>query len=153
MPTEREIDDQMIDLRRALPLFSRALRLRCPNCGARRIFASWTRLRQQCPQCGLRLNRGESDYFIGAYLVILVAVELLVAGMLAVILVATYPATPWTLLEWAAVILSVLGALGCYPLAQVLWLAADLWLRPLTAQELDWHRSGGASHDHDLSHL
>ena len=51
----------------------RAVARRCPNCGASGIFASYTELRQSCPTCGLRLQRGESDYFIGAYLLNLVA--------------------------------------------------------------------------------
>jgi uncharacterized protein (DUF983 family) len=151
--TERQIDEQMVDVGRAVPLFWRAMRLRCPNCGSRGIFASWAQLRPVCPQCGLRLNRGEHDYFIGAYLVNLVAVELLVALLLAVFIVVTYPATPWTTLEWTAVLLSLVGAFACYPLAQVLWLAADLWLRPLTPQELDWHRAGGTTSADDLPHL
>lgn len=142
-PTARQIDDQIVDVHRALPLLGRALRARCPNCGGRSIFASWSRLRAHCPTCGLRLDRGESDYFIGAYLVNLVAIELLVALLGAIVVVTTYPRVPWTGLEWAAVALSVVGAIACYPLSQVLWLAADLWLRPLTPQEMDWHRSGG----------
>lgn len=152
-PTERQIDEQIMDVRRAVPLFWRASRLRCPNCGARGIFASWTELRPECSGCGLRLNRGEPDYFIGAYLVNLVAVELLIAVLLAVVVVVTYPTTPWTTLEWSAVVLSLVGAIACYPLAQVFWLAADLWLRPLTSQELAWHRAGGASSAHDLPHI
>src|SRR5579871_6075790 len=139
MTSERQIDEQMVDVRRAVPLYWRAIRLRCPNCGARGIFASWSRLRPQCPQCGLRLNRGESDYFIGAYLVNLVAVELLIAALLAVVLVVTYPRTPWNALEWGAVVLSLIGAFACYPFSQVLWLATDLWLRPVTPAELAWH--------------
>ena len=151
--SERQIDEQIVDIHRAVPLFWRATRLRCPNCGSRGIYASWARLRPNCPTCGLRLNRGEHDYFIGAYLVNLVAVELLVALLLAVFVVVTYPATSWTTLEWSAVLLSLVGAFACYPLAQVFWLAADLWLRPLTPQELEWHRTGGASDAHDLPHL
>jgi len=153
MPTSRQIDEQIVDVRRALPLVWRAVRLRCPNCGAPGIFASWMRLRAQCPRCGLRLNRGESDYFIGAYLVNLVAVELLVAFLLGLVVVLTFPKTPWTALEWGAVVLSLVGALACYPFAQVLWLAADLWLRPLTPQELEWHRGGGRKGGEDLPHL
>jgi uncharacterized protein (DUF983 family) len=152
-PSARQIDDQIMDVRRALPLFGRALRARCPNCGGRSIFVSWTRLRASCPTCGLRLNRGESDYFIGAYLVNLVAIELLVATLGAIVVITTYPRTPWTGLEWGAIALSVVGAVACYPLSQVLWLAADLWLRPLTPEEMEWHRSDGARRPDDLAQL
>jgi uncharacterized protein (DUF983 family) len=149
----RQLDDQMLDPRRAVTLFARAARLRCPNCGGPGVFESWLKLRPKCPTCGLRLDRGEADYFIGAYLINLVGVELAIAALLAVVVVVTYPRTPWTALEWAAVVLSLLGAFACYPFAQVLWLAADLWLRPLTPQELDWHRRPTAATSEDLPQL
>ena len=49
-------------------LLTRALRLRCPHCGGSGIFAGFFALQPQCPGCGLRLERGEGDYFVGAYL-------------------------------------------------------------------------------------
>jgi uncharacterized protein (DUF983 family) len=93
----------------------RALLRRCPNCGARGIFAGYIALRERCPRCGLRLHRGENDYFIGAYLLNLVAVELIFAGLLALIFVATYPDTPWALLQWGGLVLMLAGAVLCYP--------------------------------------
>ena len=89
-----------LDPRRALRLLGRALRLRCPNCGGGAIFLSFGRLRPDCPTCGLQLDRGESDYFLGAYLFNLVAVELLFAGALLVVMLATWPSPPWDLLQW-----------------------------------------------------
>ena len=67
---------------RASRVLWRGLRLRCPNCGKGEILASWFALRERCPYCGLVLDRGESDYFLGAYLVNLVAVELIVTAVL-----------------------------------------------------------------------
>jgi uncharacterized protein (DUF983 family) len=131
----------------------RAMLRRCPNCGARGIFASYAKLRPHCPRCGLRLHRGESDYFIGAYLLNLVAVELLFAAVLGVVIVATYPNTPWTLLQWGGVALMIAGAVLCYPFATALWLAADLIFRPLSERELEWHRRGGAEGDQELPHV
>ena len=130
----------------------RALIRCCPNCGSRGIFSSFTTLRETCPSCGLRLRRGESDYFIGAYLLNLVAVEILFALLLGGVVIATYPDTPWTLLQWGAIVLILGGAVICYPFAVSLWLAADLILRPLTDQELAWHREGGSA-DRELPHL
>jgi uncharacterized protein (DUF983 family) len=133
-------------------LVLRALARRCPNCGAPGIFRSYTELRDTCPNCGLRLHRGESDYFIGAYLLNLVAVELLFALLLGVVVIVTYPDTPWTLLQWSGMALIILGAVICYPITKSLWLAADLMFRPMTEQELDWHRAGGKA-DRELPHL
>jgi uncharacterized protein (DUF983 family) len=133
-------------------LVLRALARRCPNCGSRGIFATYTELRESCPTCGLRLHRGESDYFIGAYLLNLVAVEILFAILLAVVVIATYPDTPWTALEIGGLALMIFGAVICYPFSKALWLAADLVFRPMTEEELSWHREGGPA-DRQLPHL
>lgn len=136
-----------------LTMILRALGRRCPNCGARGIFRGWTELRESCPACGLRLMRGEPDYFIGAYLLNLVAVELLFAALLAGVVIATYPDVPWTALQWTGIALLLIGAVGCYPFAKSLWLAADLIFRPLSEKELAWHRRGGREGDEELPHL
>src|SRR5205085_6970519 len=130
----------------------RALMLRCANCGSPRIFSSYTELRPNCPRCGLRLHRGESDYFIGAYLLNLVAVEILFALLLATVVIVTYPDTPWAAIQWGGIALMIFGAVICYPFAKALWLAADLIFRPMTEEELAWHREGGSA-DRELPHL
>ena len=136
----------------AAKMLLRALMRRCPNCGAPGIFAGYTKLKERCPNCGIRLQRGESDYFIGAYLVNLVAVELLFAFMLAVSVVVTYPNTPWRLIQWGGVVLMLAGALICYPFAVALWLAADLIFRPMSPEERAWHQCGGKENE-GLPHL
>jgi uncharacterized protein (DUF983 family) len=145
----------MTDPRPSAPtMIVRALLRRCPNCGGRGIFAGYTTLRERCPQCGLRLQRGESDYFIGAYLLNLVAVDLLLAGVLGAIVIATYPRTPWVLIQWGGLGLMLAGAVLCYPFAKALWLAADLIFRPVSAQEMEWHRRDGTMDDGgSLPHL
>lgn len=132
----------------------RALLRRCPNCGGHGIFEGYTKLRERCPRCGLRLHRGESDYFIGAYLLNLVAVEILFALVLGAIFVATYPDVPWALLQWGGLVLMIAGAVLCYPFSKAIWLAADLIFRPVSPEELEWHRRGGTLDDRDeLPHL
>ncbi|HEU4629626.1 MAG TPA: DUF983 domain-containing protein [Gemmatimonadaceae bacterium] len=125
-----------LDLRRALRHAGRALCLRCPHCAGRGLFLSPLRLRPDCPSCGLALDRGEPDYFLGAYVLNLMAVEALFAAVLVIVLVATWPSPPWTLLQYGAAALMVLGAVVCYPFAKVLWIAVDLTLRPVTPAEL-----------------
>ena len=63
-------------------LLWRAIRLRCPHCGGGGLFESFFKIKKQCPTCGLRLERGESDYFVGAYLFNLIAVELILFAMM-----------------------------------------------------------------------
>ncbi|MCU0649564.1 MAG: DUF983 domain-containing protein [Gemmatimonadaceae bacterium] len=122
----------------------RALRLSCPNCGARPIFARFGVLASRCGRCGLRPERGEGDYFIGAYLINLIAVELLLALCVLVVVVSTWPSPPWTVLMWVSAVLMLGGAVACYPFAKTLFLAVDLIIRPLSPEEMAWHWDDGA---------
>ncbi len=131
-------------------MLSRALRLSCPNCGARPIFARFGTLVHQCPQCGLRPERGEADYFIGAYLINLIAVELLLALCVLSVVLLTWPTPPWTLLTWVSAALMLSGAIVCYPFSKTLFLAVDLIIRPLSPEELVWHWDDGTPGDRVL---
>src|SRR5258705_5225043 len=111
-------------------LLGRALLLRCPNCGGGRLFEGFFQIKQRCPTCGMLLERGESDYFLGAYTLNLIAVEILLALGFLVVMVATWPNPPWDALQYGGVILSILGAVFCYPFAKTTWLAFDLMFRP-----------------------
>jgi uncharacterized protein (DUF983 family) len=115
---------------RAARMVGRALRRRCPNCGGPRIFRNYLQQRDACPHCHLRLDRGEADFFIGAYTINLIAAELLVvlSGVVAAIL--TWPDVPWDALTVALVLLMVLAPAAFYPLSRQLWLAFDLIFRP-----------------------
>jgi len=120
------------DISRQSPwrLLGRALLLRCPNCGHGRLFTGFFKMRERCPKCGILLERGESDYFIGAYTLNLIAVEVLLAGAFLLVVVATWPNPPWESLQYGGVVLSILGAVLCYPFAKTIWLAVDLTFRP-----------------------
>ncbi|MDQ6770358.1 MAG: DUF983 domain-containing protein [Gemmatimonadota bacterium] len=87
-------------------------------------------MKERCPNCGILLERGESDYFIGAYTLNLVAVEILLALVFLVVVVMTWPNPPWMALQYGGVVLSILGAVLCYPFAKTTWLAVDLIFRP-----------------------
>ena len=43
----------------------RAIRLRCPRCGATELFRGWFRMAEACVLCGLRFERAQG-YFVGA---------------------------------------------------------------------------------------
>lgn len=87
-------------------------------------------MRPQCPTCGLELDRGESDYFYGAYLLNFVAAELVPVIVFVVSLIATWPDPPWNLLTAITVVLAVICPILLYPTTKALWLAIDLMLRP-----------------------
>src|SRR3954466_15098269 len=117
-------------LRRALRLFGRASRLRCPNCGGGPIFRSWFRMRPYCPVCGIPLEREESGYQVGAYMFNIVASELLFAVLFIAVLVVTWPDPPWKVLQYGGVALMVLAPFLFYPFSKTVFLAFDLVFRP-----------------------
>lgn len=43
----------------------RAIRLRCPLCGAGRLYASWFKMRPECPVCQAKFER-EAGFFLGS---------------------------------------------------------------------------------------
>ena len=128
-----------IGFRARLAMIVRALTLRCPHCGARGILESWFKLKERCPRCKLHLHRDEGDYFLGAYTIMLITVELVFAiGFLAVLLI-TWPNPPWEAIQWVGVVVLSAGVLIAYPFAKTLFLAIDLIFRPVASAELGWY--------------
>lgn len=114
----------------SLVVLARAFTRRCPNCGGRNVFRSYHRHRDACPDCGIRLDRGESDFFIGAYTLNLIAAELLVVAGGLTVLVTTWPDVPWDLLMYGLAALMIAAPVVLYPFSRQLWLATDLIFRP-----------------------
>ena len=125
---------------RVLRLLGRGIRLRCPHCGEGRLRESWLQLRFKCPECGLRTDRGEQDFFNGGMMWNIVFSEgaLLASALLVGIL--TWPDVPWTALQWFGIALMIIVPFVFYPFSLGFWLANDIWIRPLTREELSWHR-------------
>ena len=117
----------------------RALTLRCPHCGSRGVLASWFRLKERCPRCKLHLHREEGDYFLGAYMLMLMAMEILFAFGFLVVLLITWPNPPWTAIQWVGGVVLFGGVLLAYPFSKILWLAIDLMFRPVISSELGWN--------------
>ncbi len=122
-------------LGRTATLCGRALRRRCPVCGQGRLFHGWIHMLRRCPVCGLILERGEVDYFIGAYMLNLIIAELIVVALMLVVLFLTWPLVPWTGMLWAIVVLTVPAVYATYPYARSIWLAVDLLFRPPEARD------------------
>ena len=111
-------------------LLWRAVRRRCPNCGWPHAFESYFKLRERCPRCGILLERGEGDYFLGAYALNLIGVEVFLAGAFLVVMIATWPNPPWNALQYGGAALAVIVPIVCYPFTKTIWLALDLIFRP-----------------------
>lgn len=114
----------------ATRMLARAVRRRCPLCGGSSLFDGWVEPKDACPRCQLKLNRGEDDFFLGAYTLNFIGVELLLAAFLLLAVVVTWPDIPWTGLLWVGAPLMVLAPIVFYPVTRLVWLAIDLVMRP-----------------------
>jgi len=127
----------------------RALTLRCPHCGGGPVLASWFRLKERCPRCKLHLHREEGDYFLGAYMISLMAMEALFGFGFLIVLLITWPNPPWRAIQWGGAVVLAAGVLLAYPFAKTLWLAIDLIFRPVSSSELGWNAGDDAIEEDD----
>jgi len=125
----------------AFRLLGRGLTLRCPNCGGGPVLQHWLKMRVRCGNCGLRLERGEHDYFLGSLLLNYCLSGVLLLVTLAVVLITRWPEVPWTALQYGGPLAMLLMPVVLFPFTKLLFLAADLIMRPVTPAELEWHRT------------
>jgi uncharacterized protein (DUF983 family) len=127
-------------------LLGRALLRRCPRCGGGGLFTRWFTMAERCPRCGMRFER-EEGFFLGAYVVNFGVTEgLLVLLLMAYVLVQANAAdgVPVLPVVLATVGAAVLVPLAFYPLSRTIWVAVELVMRPLEADEVadaDAHRA------------
>jgi len=123
-------------LGRALLLAARALRLRCPHCGRGAVLGTWGVVRTRCANCGFRFERSDDSYFSGAMFFNLAIAEFLFAVAFLLAIVMLWPNVPWDTIMYVAVIGMLMTPIVLYPFSKVVWLALDVFLRPVTADEL-----------------
>lgn len=116
--------------KRASLLLWRAIKRNCPNCGRKEVFESYFKMKERCPKCGMLLERGEGDYFLGAYTLNLFAVEAILAAAFVIAMAVTWPTPPWDALQWGGAALAVIVPVVSYPFTKTAWLALDLIFRP-----------------------
>jgi uncharacterized protein (DUF983 family) len=124
---------------------ARALRRRCPQCGAGRLFERGFRLHRACSACGL-VYRREQGAMTGSMYLSAAVTELFAAGVIAVV----WLATDWGVALSIAIGLPLVGAF-CWafqPYSMALWVAVEYltdagnrepWVRPRVGE-----REGGA---------
>jgi uncharacterized protein (DUF983 family) len=127
--------------RQAAKYIGRALLLHCPHCGGGPVLRNWFKPLDRCGACGLRVERGEHDYVSGSILLSYSVGTLVFAIALAWMIVASWPTVPWDLLQIVLPAIIVLFPVAFFPFSKLLWLAADLIMRPVSAKELEWHRA------------
>lgn len=143
---DSETGMELPTLGRTLRLFGRAFTLHCPNCGRGPVLEHWMKLRVHCGHCGLRLERGEHDTVMGFVFILFTMVGLVCYAAIVVAMLATR-ATPWDLLQYGLPPLALVLVFVLFPAAKLGWLAFDLMLRPLTPEELAWHRTATAAYE------
>jgi hypothetical protein len=107
------------------------------------MFSRWLFLTPVCPGCDLRTDRGETDYFIGAFVVNFVVAELLICLAALAGILYFWPDVPWTGLKWGLILFILPTPALFYPWSKTLWLAIDLMFRPLTLGDLEGHGENG----------
>ena len=132
-----------------LRLLGRGLRLRCPHCGKGPVLKNWLKLRDRCGTCGLRLARGEHDYFVGSMLLNFCLSGVLFLLTLVVIMLVSWPDVPWDTLQIVLPLLIIVVPVVIFPFTKLLWLAADIAMRPVNPDELQWHRAEGGTFSTD----
>ncbi len=100
---------------------ARGIRLRCPACGAGRLFTSYYTVRERCAGCGLRFER-EAGYWLGAMWIALAVTELLFAGWFIGGMVVTWPDVAWTTLLVGGIALNVVVPTLGYRWAKTIWM-------------------------------
>jgi uncharacterized protein (DUF983 family) len=112
------------------PYFRRALRLRCPVCGARDLFRGLT-MRDSCPACGFAFER-EPGYWTNAAML-----NYLVSGGVVLLLIApvVFTGIPVPLVLAIGLLLAAAIPLLWFRHFKLLWLAIDLCFNPPTPAE------------------
>lgn len=129
-------------MRRMVTMVGRSLLLRCPNCGSRGLLKNWFKMNERCPSCGLRVEREGHDYMAGSVMFNLVLSELVFTVALVGYLLIVWPNVNWDALGIAAPLGMAAAPFLLFPFSKLVWLAADLALRPAAASELTEKRPG-----------
>lgn len=113
----------------------RALRRRCPRCGAK-PFESYFRIKTHCDRCGLRFER-EDGYWAGA----LIINTTVTFGAFLVIFVGAmvvfWPDVPWGAVLGVTIAANLAIPVVFYPVSKTLWLALELSWHPLEPHEME----------------
>jgi uncharacterized protein (DUF983 family) len=145
---DREMDShggmRIPSLKEAGRLLGRGMLLRCPNCGKGPVLKNWLKLRVHCGHCCIRLERGEHDYFMGSMLLNYCLTGALLLVGIAVLIVTQWPDVPWDALQWGGPISMVVLPFILFPFSKLLFLAADIMMRPVTPEEMEWHRTASS---------
>jgi uncharacterized protein (DUF983 family) len=110
-----------------LAMLWRGMRKKCPQCGGGHLFSGWINMKPHCPACGYQFERSADDaFFLGAVAINFVITELLLAVVMVVGFVATWPDPPVTKLIVIACAETIVAGIFFYPFSKTIWAAIDL---------------------------
>jgi len=109
-------------------MFGRALLLRCPRCGQRRLFHRWLIMVKRCPCCEYVYER-EEGFALGASVINLIFGQFVAVAFLVVSLMLTWPDPPVALLAALGVGLAIAAGVFFLPFSKTIWAALDLTMR------------------------
>lgn len=112
----------------------RALRLRCPWCGGRGWTTSLLQRTDRCRTCGYKYER-LPGFSLGATTMNTIVTFGLLAVVLVVGSVLSYPDLAVVPMLAAALAVTVLTPILFYPFSYTLWAAVDLTMHPLEQAE------------------
>jgi len=128
------------------PMLGRALLRRCPRCGGKGWFTGWVRKQDRCRTCGYRYER-QPGFLLGAVTINTIVTFGLLAVVIVVSLVLSYPDVALVPTLVAGMAVAVVVPVVGYPFSYTIWAAIDLTMRPLEPAEVadaDRHRGQGA---------
>ncbi|MBM3805684.1 MAG: hypothetical protein FJW19_03425 [Actinobacteria bacterium] len=120
-----------------LRMLTRGLFRRCPHCGWRgAFFVSWFRTQKTCRGCNLVWQRNLEGFMLGALAINFIVTGSALLATLVTGVAVTYPDIAILELLVSTVGVTLLVGVFGYPISYTLWLAVDLSMRPLDADEL-----------------
>jgi uncharacterized protein (DUF983 family) len=118
-------------------LFGRALLMRCPVCGQRKIFRRWLKMADRCPNCGFVFERQEG-HFIGAVGMNTIITIVALMGSIAVGMIITAPDMAVGPILAVAIGITIVLPVIIHPVCRMLWTAIHLLMQPLEPGEAPW---------------
>ena len=116
-------------------LLGRGVILHCPQCGSGGLFRRWLLMKDDCPRCDLHFERVEGQW-IGAIAMNTILTLVVLLGLIGVGFGLSYPDSPPIGLLVACILAAGVGPLFWHPFSRTVWLAIDLALRPVSAEEI-----------------
>jgi uncharacterized protein (DUF983 family) len=112
-------------------------RFRCPHCGVGAVIARHFSTHDHCTSCGFRFKRDRDPaYFNGAMFVNYMMSAGLFVVTFFIIIMTSRPDVPWDSIAIGAPLVAIAAVVLFYPISKMIWLVADVMLRPVTEDEL-----------------